>query len=314
MMSPPDEEAPHRFVRPTPTPIRDAWPSEPRDFTPWLAENLDLLDVLEIGRLGLVDTEVTLPGTSRALDLLAELSDGRRVAIENQFGVVDHDHLTRALAYAVGLQATESGVAAMVLIAEQHLPEFVAIADYLNRAAEQLGESGLPVFLVRVKVDTVEQYWVPRFEVVARPNDWRAGVAEQLELRSPEELLDRMDTASRATAAALLADWEVRPGATIGHKARNAVAFYLKNPFAKAGKTAVFVQYGDGSFVINVGYMVDSGAFSDDEAEELLAEVLRMFPDHTTGEKRYFFNGRLSDVAQAIRFADWLTPRLDLPS
>src|SRR5262249_5904214 len=157
------------------------------------------------------DTEVTLPGTGRALDLLAELSDGRRVAIENQFGVADHDHLTRCLAYAVGLQATENGVAAMVLVAELHLPEFVAIADYLNRAAEQLGESGLPMFLVRVSVETVEQYWVPRFEVVTRPNDWRASAAEQLELKSVDELLDRLDPQSRSAAEAVLKNWESRP-------------------------------------------------------------------------------------------------------
>ena len=307
-----DQERTDRlFVRPSPTPIRDAWPSEPRDFTPWLADNLDLLDILDIGRLSTVGTEVPLPGTGRALDLLAELASGRRVAIENQFRVSDHDHLTRCLAYAVGLQATDSGIAAMVLVAEDHLPEFVAIADYLNRAAEHMGDTGIPIFLVRVSVETVGEYMIPRFEVVARPNAWRTAVAEQFELENVGQLLDRLDPAHRSTVEAIIDDWGHRPGASIGHKARNAIAFYLPNPFTRSGQTAVFVQYGDGSFAVNPGYLVDSGAFATEEAvEELLAEVHRCFPAHTTGPKRYFFNGRIERPQQALDFANWVTARI----
>lgn len=56
-----------------------------------------------------------VPATAQ---ILAETADGRRVAIENQYTTVDHDHLTRGLAYAVGHDAR-----ALVVIAEEHRPE-----------------------------------------------------------------------------------------------------------------------------------------------------------------------------------------------
>ena len=83
--------------------IREVWPGEARDFTPWMADNLDVIgDQLGIAELTLDSIEVPIPG-GRALDVLAIDSDGERWAIENQYGVGDHDHLTRGLAYAVAL-------------------------------------------------------------------------------------------------------------------------------------------------------------------------------------------------------------------
>jgi len=78
--------------------IREVWPGEARDFTPWLADNLEALsEHLEIGEMELDSTEVEVPG-GRRLDILAKDADGRNWAVENQYGEADHDHLTRALA------------------------------------------------------------------------------------------------------------------------------------------------------------------------------------------------------------------------
>lgn len=160
-----------KFVRPTSIPIRQAWPREDTDFTPWLAENLDYLEDTALGYLEVLKTEVTIPGFKRKLDLLAQTHDERRVAIENQYRATDHDHLTRGLAYAVGLNAV-----ALVVIAEDHGDEFIAVADYLNRAAEAIGDDGIPVFLITLRVEKVGEYLIPRFEIQARPNQWRAEV------------------------------------------------------------------------------------------------------------------------------------------
>jgi hypothetical protein len=161
-----------KFAKPELIELREAWPREDQDFTPWLADNLDYLTDLGFGQLTIIDTEVRVPGVGRQLDILAETIDERRVAIENQYRSLDHDHLTRGLAYAVGLEAE-----ALVLIAEDHQPEFRAVADYLNRASEVVGEFGIPVFLVTLKVERLSDYLIPRFEIVARPNSWRAEVA-----------------------------------------------------------------------------------------------------------------------------------------
>ena len=74
-----------RIVRPQRVPARVVWLSEAADFTPWLSENLDFLSDLGLGQLSLVQVEARLPGHGRSLDILAETSDGRRVAIENQY-------------------------------------------------------------------------------------------------------------------------------------------------------------------------------------------------------------------------------------
>lgn len=84
--------------------IRESWPNEARDFTPWLAENIDRLS----NALGM-DLEVTTCEADIgdfSLDLLAkDLGSGRPVVIENQFGATNHDHLGKVITYAAGVDA-----------------------------------------------------------------------------------------------------------------------------------------------------------------------------------------------------------------
>jgi hypothetical protein len=119
-----------RFLEPEQ--VRAVWVREDRDFTPWLASEDPLQHLLaqceiEMGSEPSIRTEVKIPGLQRSLDILVELEDGQRIAIENQFSEADHDHLTRALGYAVGLE-----VSTVIVVAESHRPEFVALAHYLN--------------------------------------------------------------------------------------------------------------------------------------------------------------------------------------
>ncbi|MXZ69793.1 MAG: DUF4268 domain-containing protein [Acidimicrobiia bacterium] len=151
--------------------IREVWPCEAQDFTPWLAENLEVLsEHLEIGELGLGRTEVDVPG-GRRLDILAKDSSGRNWAVENQYGEADHDHLTRALAYAVGLECR-----AVIVVAESHRDEFVAVADEWNRYSEAYGSDGIRLFLVAIEAGRIGES-APgfRFRLVAGPNEWRSG-------------------------------------------------------------------------------------------------------------------------------------------
>ena len=153
--------------------IRKVWPGEAKDFTPWLAENLEALsDHLGIGELKLDSTEVEVPG-GRRLDILAKGTDGRNWAIENQYGEANHDHLTRALAYAVGLECR-----AVVLVAERHGQEFIAVADEWNRYSEAYGRDGIRLFLVAIEAGRIGDS-VPgfRFRLVAGPNEWKSETA-----------------------------------------------------------------------------------------------------------------------------------------
>ena len=84
--------------------IREVWPNEASDFTPWLAENLNVLsDALNMN-LKLVSMEE--PVGPFFLDILAkDANTGKLVTIENQLEWTDHNHLGQLLTYAVGCDA-----------------------------------------------------------------------------------------------------------------------------------------------------------------------------------------------------------------
>ncbi len=77
--------------------VREQWPNEARDFTPWLAEedNIALLgDALGI-ELAVEDTEVFV-GPYSADILARDTASGNYIVIENQLGKTNHDHLGKA--------------------------------------------------------------------------------------------------------------------------------------------------------------------------------------------------------------------------
>jgi hypothetical protein len=262
------------------------WPSEAADFTPWLGDNLGFLDELGLGQLLLVQVEAQLPGLGRSLDILAETADGRRVAIENQYSAVDHDHLTRGLAYAVGHDAR-----ALVVIAEDHRPEFVAVADYLNRCQEAAGdEHGIAVFLVALSVEQIGESYVPRFTVLSQPNAWRAAVAasESGRLAGTEDFIAACDENVRAAAGQILQDWQQLDGASMRF-GRASVSLNLRNRFkAGGGTTSDFVLYTNGQLILNRGYLIDGGMAPEPVLAVLDEQVHLLYPSARWGEKGYY--------------------------
>jgi hypothetical protein len=106
--------------------LKSLWPGEATHFTPWLANNLDVL-AKKLGiDLELVATEVSAGDFSA--DIIArDLSRNRLVVIENQFGGTDHKHLGQLLTYSSVL-----GAGAVVWIAETIRPEHKSAIDFLN--------------------------------------------------------------------------------------------------------------------------------------------------------------------------------------
>jgi hypothetical protein len=110
--------------------LRDAWPTEDGNFTPWLAESEAIALLGET--LGLeLETEAVehWVGPFRA-DILARAADEpeHRVLIENQFGRTDHSHLGQILTYLAGID----GAKTIVWIAEAIQPDHRAAIDWLN--------------------------------------------------------------------------------------------------------------------------------------------------------------------------------------
>lgn len=162
--------------------IREVWKREDRNFTPWLAATEPISALLEAcgietGENLTIDREVKVPGVGRSLDVLVTIDNedsSEKIAIENQFSEGDHDHLTRALAYAVG-----HGARTVIVIAESHRAEFVSVANYLNVTGSAHDE-GIRFFLVEVSAWSAEDpdHVFPTFEVVARPDEWRSIVED----------------------------------------------------------------------------------------------------------------------------------------
>src|SRR5438045_9272707 len=101
--------------------LRQVWPHEANDFTPWLAEaeNLSLLaETLRLGDLQVQGIEV--PVGNFFIDLLARDIEGRIVVIENQFGPTDHTHLGQIMTYLAGRDGQTKVVWIAESIREEH--------------------------------------------------------------------------------------------------------------------------------------------------------------------------------------------------
>ena len=122
----------------SPVDVRAVWADEARDFTPWLAENADLLG--EALGMDLLHEETEAAVGRYSADLVfREVSTDRLVVVENLFGPSDHDHLGKLIVYAAGLEA---GYA--VLLAPEFRDEHRAALDWLNSiSAEDFGFFGV---------------------------------------------------------------------------------------------------------------------------------------------------------------------------
>jgi hypothetical protein len=109
-------------------PLREVWRRENQDLTPWLQENLDVIN--DITNLSLVTAEREQSAGSFNVDLVAEDNDGRTVIIENQLEKSDHDHLGKLLTYLVAIDAE----AAVWIVADPR-PEHVNVVNWLNETS-----------------------------------------------------------------------------------------------------------------------------------------------------------------------------------
>ena len=145
--------------------IRDIWPSEPQNFTPWLIENESMALLSEALGLDLENPQREAPVGRFSLDVRAREAGTRRpVVIENQFGQADHKHLGQLLTYAAGYDAK-----VVVWIAERFHDEHRAALDLLNSRTE----TDTQFFGVRIEAWKIDgSRPAPRFDVVAAPNSW----------------------------------------------------------------------------------------------------------------------------------------------
>ena len=166
--------------------LREAWQSEPADFTPWLAENLHRLSsALEI------DPPLELIGTEKTVeefwaDIVAQSpADGKVALIENQLERSDHTHLGQVLTYLAG---TEAKIVIWVAreFAEGHLSAVRWLNDYTS--------SEFAFFAVRVRVVRIaESPLAPLFDVLERPSDWERTIRSSVTRQEGEHTQPRRE-------------------------------------------------------------------------------------------------------------------------
>lgn len=162
-----------RITRLTWATAREVLPHEAHDFTPWLAENLDLLaEALGLDDLALVKREWDVETFS--LDLLAvgsDLDGEIQVVIENQYGATDHRHLGQLLTYAAHA-ASGGGRVLAVWVTEDVRPAHLAAVEFLNRIS--VAESAtFGVVLLRVRfVPVAGGSFGVYFQVESEPNSF----------------------------------------------------------------------------------------------------------------------------------------------
>ena len=108
--------------------LRDVWPHEARDFTPWLAENIDVLNSAIDLSLSIVEREQAAGDFS--VDLVAEDESGDPVIIENQLERSNHDHLGKLITYLTQISAK-----AAIWIVSDPRPEHISAISWLNESS-----------------------------------------------------------------------------------------------------------------------------------------------------------------------------------
>lgn len=161
--------------------IREIWPDEAGDFTPWLAQNLHVLNKVLDLQLERPRCEV-LVGTY-SLDIFAvDAGSGDAVVIENQIEKSDHSHLGQLLTYAAGLGARK-----LIWIASEFAPEHLRVIDGFNRTAD--GSEAYAVAL-NVPPRATRKKPAAKFTVVAAPHS-KEHLLDKASLRRRESKYDR---------------------------------------------------------------------------------------------------------------------------
>ncbi len=171
-------------------PLREVWKHEERDFSAWLAENIDALSEALGISLSEAKREVTVGSFN--VDIVAEDAGGNLAIIENQLEATDHDHLGKLLTYLTNLEAKTA-----IWITSNPRPEHVKSVAWLNEATPV----DISFYLVKVGTYRIgDSDPAPLFTTIVGPSEQAKDIGQQkkelaervlLRLRFWEQLLTR---------------------------------------------------------------------------------------------------------------------------
>lgn len=152
--------------------LREVWLHEAHDFSPWLAQDENIVLLAESLDLELEVEQVEKNvGPFKADILCRDTTDDHFVLIENQLESTDHVHLGQLLTYAAGLNA-----ATIVWVAARFTEEHRAALDWLNEiTGSEFHFFGLEIELWRIGNSQL----APKFNIVSKPNEWSKAIARR---------------------------------------------------------------------------------------------------------------------------------------
>ncbi len=157
------------FASLEPQDVREYWAHEERDFTPWIADQLDAESASELENAIGLDIELIEREKSVGkynVDIFAKvIDDERKIVIENQLARSDHDHLGKSIAYAAGVDAD-----IIVWIAPEFNDEHRDAIQWLNTNSREQ----VDLFAIRLEVWQIDDSLpAVRFNPIEEPSEWK---------------------------------------------------------------------------------------------------------------------------------------------
>lgn len=160
------------------TDLRSIWPHEALNFTPWVAENVDLL-ADAVGLDITVDETESSVGDFNVDIYASETGTDRKIIIENQLEDTDHDHLGKLITYASG-----KGADVLIWVVKHAREEHKAAVEWLNNHTDDK----IGFFLCEIKLFQIgDSQIAPAFTVVERPNDWTKEIRKTASANSTQQ-------------------------------------------------------------------------------------------------------------------------------
>lgn len=160
------------------TDLRSIWPHEALNFTPWVAENVDLL-ADAVGLDITVDETESSVGDFNVDIYASETGTDRKIIIENQLEDTDHDHLGKLITYASG-----KGADVVIWVVKHAREEHKAAVEWLNNHTDDK----IGFFLCEIKLFQIGGSQIaPAFTVVERPNDWTKEIRKTASANSTQQ-------------------------------------------------------------------------------------------------------------------------------
>jgi len=217
--------------------LRETWPNEERDFTPWLVENIEVLSDSLYVPLSSAQREVG--AGDFVVDIQAELEDGGAAVIEAQLTRSDHNHLGKLITYRAMLDARVA-----IWIVSDARAEHVRAVTWLNESSDA------DFYLVKVEAIRIgDSPPAPLFTLVVGPSEQakkagetRRGLAER-EKKRLEFWRQLLDKAAEQTP--LFATVSPRPGYWISAGAGRGGLRFSFVIYDQAAQVELYIDTGD---------------------------------------------------------------------